>query len=115
MNETKTDASAQDGSPVRSTGLFGTWSPWGTEPKDGTEFLAYRPDAGVMECEWKWAETGELEDMATLFANWGSEDITADPPTHWMPMPPPPVPNGGVEARRPTPLAATPDSASGGK
>lgn len=60
------------------------WQPFGTEPRDGTEFLAYRPDAGVMICWWVNYE------VEMVLASDGG-DITADPPTHWMPLPEPPT------------------------
>ncbi len=58
-----------------------TWRPFGTEPQDGTEFLACREDSGVLICWW-----ADLDDQATLFEA-GGDDLTADPPTHWIPLP----------------------------
>lgn len=59
------------------------WRPIETAPRDGTEFIAYRPDAGVFTA-------GYDDEQDVWFANHGYEDITDDLPTHWMPLPPPP-------------------------
>ncbi len=58
------------------------WRPWGDAPQDGSEFLAWRIDAGFMMCEWR-----NCDEFPTLFAGNGSEDITSDLPSHWMPLP----------------------------
>lgn len=57
------------------------WKEFGTEPQNGTKFLAWRQDAGVLIC-W-WADV--YEDVILLES--GGDDITADPPSHWMPLP----------------------------
>lgn len=59
------------------------WRPIEEAPKDGTEFIAYRPDAGVFTASYD-------PEQECWFANHGYEDITDDQPTHWMPLPPPP-------------------------
>ena len=59
------------------------WRPIEEAPKDGTEFIAYRPDAGVFTANYD-------DEQDVWFANHGYEDITDDLPTHWMPFPPPP-------------------------
>jgi len=59
------------------------WRPIETAPRDGTEFIAYRPDAGVFTA-------GYDDEQDAWFANHGYEDITDDLPTRWMPLPLPP-------------------------
>lgn len=61
------------------------WISWGTEPQDSTDFLAYRPDAGVMICWWIEFDADEM-----VLLDSSGDDLTADPPTHWMPLPEPP-------------------------
>ena len=67
-----------------------TWQPWGSEPQDGTEFLAYRPDAGVMICWW-------VDFVEPALLEVGGDDLTADQPTHWMPLPKPPDDDPAVD------------------
>ena len=67
-----------------------TWQPFGTEPQDGTEFLAWREDAGVLIC-W-WADVVD----AMILRESGGDDLTTYPPTHWMPLP------EGPKVSRPT-------------
>lgn len=57
------------------------WKEFGTEPQNGTEFLAWRQDAGVLICRWAEVDGDEI-----LLESSG-DDITADPPSHWMPLP----------------------------
>jgi hypothetical protein len=57
------------------------WKLFGTEPQDRTEFLAWREDAGVLICWW-----ADFDDELTLFES-GGDDLTSDPPSHWMPLP----------------------------
>jgi len=59
------------------------WRPIETAPRDGTEFIAYRPDAGVFTA-------GYDDEQDVWFASHGYEDITDDLPTRWMPLPLPP-------------------------
>jgi hypothetical protein len=66
------------------------WRPIETAPRDGTEFLAYRPDAGVFTASYD-------DEQECWFANYGFEDIVDDLPTHWMPLPPPPPALGEQE------------------
>lgn len=59
------------------------WQPISTAPKDGTEIIVFRNDAGVF-CAFFHEET------ECWFSADGLDDITDDMPTHWMPLPPPP-------------------------
>ncbi len=75
------------------------WQPFGSEPKRGEQFIAYRPDVGVFAVAWCYPphEDGigpDMEEPPTLFTSEG-EDLTGDLPTHWMPLPPPPTEKGG--------------------
>lgn len=56
------------------------WTPIGTEPQDGTEFLAIN-DAGRMAIVWK-LESGS--------SYWTSEADNEFHPTHYILIPPPP-------------------------
>jgi hypothetical protein len=72
----------------------GGWRPIESAPKDGTEFIVYRDDAGVFPAVWLHPphEDGGRDDSQepTLFCLRGS-DLTREPPTHWMPLPAPPT------------------------
>lgn len=83
------------------------WQPINTAPKDGTEILAFREDAGVFIARWDCAEsfltTDEMEAMDIsdddIFAeDWFCADFVCGSrldgdtvPTHWMPLPEPPA------------------------
>lgn len=66
------------------------WQPIETAPKDGTRFAVITPRSAfrfsetwrVGSCYW---ERG-LKEPRFIYDNWQ----TADHPTHWMPLPPPP-------------------------
>lgn len=79
------------------------WRPIETAPKDGTEVLAYREDAGVFLIRWDAPENfltedecvklGEsAEEYSWIFADFvqGDRCEGSEMPTHWMPLPPPP-------------------------
>ena len=76
------------------------WKPIDTAPKDGTRILAFWPDSGDgvdNEAEARtWWENDRWENP------WGSS-LYDPPPTHWMPLPPPPgegdTSNAGKETR----------------
>lgn len=72
------------------------WKPMSSAPESGDVILVYRPDAGVFTAHY-------VEDDAH-FSNymnppegdyyWFStcgDDLTNDMPTHWMPLPNPPI------------------------
>jgi len=62
------------------------WQPIDTAPKDGKEILAYAP-----ENEYCESRIGVI--YFTEYDGWISADYDAVKyePTHWMPLPPPPV------------------------
>jgi len=58
-----------------------------TAPKDGTEFIVFRDDAGVFTARY----VASNDDGEMFLASMYGEDLTGDMmPTHWMPLPPPP-------------------------
>lgn len=57
-----------------------TWQPIETAPKNGTEVLVY-DDGAIMVSSW-------LDDGQR--AGWWDNGLMDPPPTHWMPLPPPP-------------------------
>ena len=70
------------------------WQTIETAPKDGTEILAYRRDAGVFTClftsEAKQLGPDYYADDEDRWFTVGGEDINDDMPTHWQPLPAPP-------------------------
>ena len=82
-----------------------TWRPIDTAPKDGTEILGWREDAGVMLIRWiapidfcgEWAcemmGTQSAETYDWFFADFMTGDRLEgdESPTHWMPLPEGPV------------------------
>ena len=62
--------------PLSSSGWFGEWLKIGSEPKDGTRFLAYY-QGRVVDASWYCQVLCEHYPYSIR-------------PTHWMPMPPPP-------------------------
>jgi hypothetical protein len=66
------------------------WQPIETAPKDGTHIILFWPyvtDEGHVTSGY-WYLPGEGE-----IAGWHSWDVNgyATPPTHWMPLPAPPL------------------------
>lgn len=72
--------------------LVPDWRQFESAPQDGTEILAYRPDAGVFTAVYRPGldEGGQDTDEWRWFSTDG-EDLTSDLPTHWMPLPDGPV------------------------
>lgn len=61
------------------------WQPIETAPKDGTPILCFTPDeqfSPITGIDVLWFENGDW-----LY----NANIVLDPPTHWMPLPPPPT------------------------
>lgn len=75
------------------------WRPIETAPKDGTEFIAFRPDQGVFIARWAAMEevvprdqNGDpIEDYDDSFADWWHDSwgwLERElAPTHWQPKP----------------------------
>jgi len=68
------------------------WQPFETAPRDGTEILVYREDAGVFTAHYV-EEDAHLSSYLNppegdfyWFSATG-EDLTNDMPTHWRPLP----------------------------
>ena len=72
--------------PLSSAGVrHMEWQPIETAPKDGTRFIAWGPNLAVAECEWR-------EAWAHYDAGWyRSNQHPVVEPTHWQPLPSPPV------------------------
>ncbi len=67
------------------------WMPFATAPKDRTEIIVYRKDAGgftAIFCEPLSDEPVSEDDWCWFSAS--GQDLTGDLPTHWMPLPEPP-------------------------
>ena len=64
------------------------WQPIETAPKDGTKFDAWIPDnfGGHRMCDMSFNTRGKLRRYGLL-----SDDELPRWPTHWMPLPAPPV------------------------
>ena len=69
------------------------WQPIETAPRDGTTILVWQKGS-VEFARWN---TGPWNKMprpfwdGTLAALWGKMTARNHPPTHWMPLPPPPA------------------------
>jgi hypothetical protein len=77
------------------------WQPIETAPKDGTEILGYRSDAGIMIIRWTSPaefltdrELETLDEEDALQEDWFYADFIAggrleydEVPTHWAPLP----------------------------
>jgi hypothetical protein len=77
------------------------WQKIETAPKDGTEILGYRDDAGVILMRWTAPiyfctenERRDLSDSCAHAEDWFYSDFIAggrmegsEVPTHWMPLP----------------------------
>ena len=95
------------------------WRPIETAPKDGTEILLHAPacdykgtnvKARTTYGHWRapsdtprikyqdgFAPEPEWEDFEPFWASWDGGFTEECPPTHWMPLPPPPTSAEGVE------------------
>lgn len=59
------------------------WQPFETAPKDGTALLCWSEDEGSVDLIW----------FEPAWGRWIDETLERYPlaPTHWMPLPAPPV------------------------
>lgn len=64
------------------------WQPIETAPEDGTKILAYSPRAPGSKIRVTWYR--KAEDNAS-YIGWGEFNMDYWPPTHWMPLPTPPL------------------------
>jgi hypothetical protein len=75
------------------------WHPIATAPKDGTRVLVA---GGTRGCEYSWCEFYGAKVKDTAVVKWDSvtEQFVDGElhynPTHWMPLPAPPVPGEGT-------------------
>ena len=76
-------ACEHEGAPVHARTTYGHWS----APSD-TPHIKYQ-DGFAPEPEW--------EDFEPFWASWDGGFTEEHPPTHWMPLPPPPTSAEGVE------------------
>jgi hypothetical protein len=75
------------------------WNPIETAPKDGTVILGYFPGfkKSVRETHWIESETREYGKITRSYAEWytgamtGFSSAPEPQPTHWMPIPEPPI------------------------
>lgn len=81
------------------------WQPIASAPKDGTEILAWRADCGIVLVRWTcmddFCTESEIEKVSeedAMQRDWFFADFVSggrlegeEVPTHWMPLPPPPV------------------------
>lgn len=70
------------------------WQPIETAPKDGTRVLLFRPRHGVV-CG-RWDDDKYAKRVRPYWSNdqerlWGTLETRDNQPTHWMPLPEPPV------------------------
>ena len=94
------------------------WMPIETAPKDGTHILLHAPacehegapvQARTTYGHWRapsdtprikyqdgFAPEPEWEDFEPFWASWDGGFTEEHPPTHWMPLPPPPTSAEGV-------------------
>jgi hypothetical protein len=64
------------------------WQPIETAPKDGTKIICYSPEAPGGKIRVTWYRNPS--DHAG-YLGWGEFNMVYWPPTHWMPLPEPPV------------------------
>ena len=76
-------ACEHEGAPVQARTTYGHWC----APSD-TPHIKYQ-DGFAPEPEW--------EDFEPFWASWDGGFTEEHPPTHWMPLPPPPTSSEGVE------------------
>ena len=67
------------------------WRPISTAPKDGTHIIAYRPSVPPHIEGMYWAAYEEGDIPGAWHWSCDGESPTNNPPTHWMPLPPPPT------------------------
>lgn len=91
----------EEGKSDKSALLADCWQPIETAPKDGTEVLGFREDAGVILMRWTapeyFCKEDEMKDLSEECAqseDWFYADFMAggrmegsEAPTHWMPLP----------------------------
>jgi len=73
------------------------WQPIETAPKDGTTILAWGPYSEPATYQWRtnvrlvgWVPVWDGFLVIEYQSDFGTEYKTADPLTHWMPLPQPP-------------------------
>lgn len=66
------------------------WQPIETAPKDGTDIIAYFPDAYEKIDIVRW-EQNQYHGDSWAYARCVDGLQTSENATHWMPLPPPPV------------------------
>jgi hypothetical protein len=66
------------------------WRPIEEAPRDGTPFLAI-VDSGLDVRRVSWGKTSHVPIYGFCLRDQGPEDSDLCSPTHWMPLPPPPV------------------------
>ena len=88
------------------------WRPIDSAPKDGTEFIAYRDDAGPFLLRWSCASEmmteseieqsmlteEEVHEPDWFFADFATGGRLNDGFTHWQPLPSPPTQEGGNDS-----------------
>jgi hypothetical protein len=86
------DIALEEAAEVERLKALTEWRPFDTAPKDRTEIIVWRKDAGTFTaifCEPISDEPVDEEDWCWFSA--GGDDLTGDLPTLWMPMPAPPL------------------------
>ena len=70
------------------------WHPIETAPKDGTEIIAFRPGKPKHIEGMQWVAYDPLDGVGDGAWHWSydGDAPTANPPTHWMPLPAAPIP-----------------------
>ncbi len=63
------------------------WQPIETAPKDGSEFLVFKPTTGMLVVTYLDSDHPDY-DGDTPHVTWDHDSLWD--PTHWMPLPPPP-------------------------
>lgn len=84
-------------SPVQPVKL--EWQPFDTAKEDGNIILVYRADAGVFTAHYVEEDAHLSSPMNppegdSYWFSTSGEDLTDDLPTHWMPLPTPPLSGG---------------------
>ena len=75
---------------AKAASLPSGWQPIASCPKDGTAFLVWIPRRIHMETGF--VDVGDFGDEGVQTR---CGDLRYDHPTHWMPLPPAPAPDGG--------------------